>query len=225
MYEIARRVQRRRDHTEEFLTLQHPFLGAARENFGPLLQYQETVLRPDAEWASGPVAHVEVLTYVLEGELRIGGGEILRTGTVQYSAMANTTEIYIRNESAVEPARYWQIWLDASNTDICPTSVSSRIDDSEKPSGLLLLASGQGEETTGIRLQQDSAIYMSRMRANENLIFETVPSRLVFLAVTLGVVRLEENRLQEGDSAMASKESLIEIAAQGKTELLLVDLP
>ena len=225
MYEIARGVQRRRDKTEDFLTLQHPFLGAAWDRFGALLQFQETVLRPEAEWSSGPAIHVEVLIYVIEGEIRVGDGGTLKKGAIHYTAITSESEIYIRYESSVESARYWQLWLDGGDQDISPGSATSRIENPEKQFGLLPLASGQMEGATEIRLQQDTAVYLSRMGPNENLIFETVPSRLVFLGVTSGVVRVEEHRLQEGDSAMVRKESLIEIAAQSKTTVILVDLP
>jgi hypothetical protein len=47
----------------------------------------------------------------------------------------------------------------------------------------------------------------------------------VFLAIIDGVIRLEDDRLVTSDSAMIRKESLIEIAAQQRSTLLLVDLP
>ena len=90
--------------------------------------------------------------------------------------------------------------------------------------GLIPLASGQGENA-GVRLYQDVAIYLSRMRPNENLIFETLMTRRVFLAVTNGLIRLEEERLQQADSAMIWKENLIQISAQQRSVVVLVDLP
>jgi redox-sensitive bicupin YhaK (pirin superfamily) len=50
-------------------------------------------------------------------------------------------------------------------------------------------------------------------------------SRRVFLAVLVGLIRLEEHRLQDSDSAMIWRENLIEIRAHQRTTLLLIDLP
>ena len=64
--------------------------------------------------------------------------------------------------------------------EIVPRFETSKTEIRGGRDGLVPLASGQGE-TTGVPLQQDVAIYLSRLRPNENLIFETLLSRRVFL--------------------------------------------
>jgi len=227
MYDIARRVQRKRDHTESFLTLEHPFLGTSRSNFSSLLQFQETRMRPAAEWFSGSIGPVEIVTYLQDGTIEIedetGQRAQLESG-VHYLAVESEGEFHVRNLSANDPANYWQVWLDAGGMEIAPASEAGDPDVTHGPGGLVSVASGQGE-TAGVRLSQDVAIYLSRMRLNENLIFETLLSRRVFLAVTAGLVRLGEDRIQQGDSAMIWTENLIQISAQKRSVVVLVDLP
>jgi len=228
MFEIARGVQRKRDHTESFLTFEHPFLGTSMPNFGSLLQFQETLLRPAAEWNSGLIGHAEIVTFVKEGTLAIfeelQPESTLEAGGIHCLTVGSSTEFQVRNLSEFESAAYCQVWLDTRDLEIVPRFETSKAEFIDGRGGLVPLASGQGE-TTGVSLQQDVAIYLSRLRPNENLIFETLLSRRSFLAVIDGLVRVEEHRLQDGDSAMIWKESLIEIAAQKKSTLLLVDLP
>ena len=228
MYEIARRVQRKRDHTESFLSFGHPFLGTSRPSFGNLLQYQETLLQPEADWNSGPIVRVEILTLVQAGSIAIEAesqdSTELEVGSVHYLCSGPSTEFQVKNLSRDNPGRYCQIWLDAEGVEAVPRTESLKCEPGGNKRELLLLASGQGD-TTGIPLNQDVAVYHSRLRQNEHLIFETLHSRRVFLAVLSGLVRLEEHRLQDSDSAMIWRENLIEITAQQRTTLLLIDLP
>jgi len=228
MYEIARRVQRKRDHTESFLTFEHPFLGTSMSSFGSLLQYQETLLRPGAEWNSGLIGHAEIVTLVLEGSLSIQEEfrleRRLEAGGVHCLTVGPSAEFCVRNLSETEPCSYCQVWLDTRETEAVPGEETGTSEISEGEGSLVPLASGQGE-TTGVTLQQDVAVYLSRLRPNESLIFETLMTRRVFFAVLDGVVSVDEHRLVESESAMISKETLIEIAAQQKTKLLLIDLP
>jgi redox-sensitive bicupin YhaK (pirin superfamily) len=220
MYEIARRVQRKRDHTESFLSFKHPFLGTTRSRFGSLLQFQETLLQPSSDWSSGPIGNVEIVTLVLKGSLTIQS-ESQNRSTLELGGIhclsRSSGMLQVENLSAVHTASYCQIWLDAEDQRIIPTEAFT------DSSGLVLLASGQGE-AAGVSLQQDVAVYLSTLKPSETLIFETLSSRKVFLAVLDGLVRLEEYRLQDSDSALIWKENLIEIAAQRRSRLLLVDL-
>lgn len=228
MYEIARGVQRKKDHTESFLTYEHPFLGLSKPSFGTLLQFQETLLRPGAEWNSGLIGPAEIVTFVQDGRLAItaeGGSESrLETDGIHCLTVGAATEFQVKNLSEIETSNYLQVWLDTSETETGACVATGKAEMTGRGTGLVPLASGQ-EETAAVPLRQDVAIYLSRMRPSENLIFETLPSRRVFLAVVNGVIRVEEDRLVTADSLMIRKESLIEIAAQQRSELLLVDLP
>ncbi|MGW8178271.1 MAG: pirin family protein [bacterium] len=228
MYEIARRVQRKRDHTESFLTFEHPFLGTSKSSFGALLQYQETLLRPGAEWNSGLIGYAEIVTLVLNGRLSIQEEyrieSILEADGVHCLTVGASAEFRVKNLSETEPCSYCQVWLDARTIEAVPGEEAGKSSSSKGDGGLVPLASGQGE-IAAVSLQQDIAIYLSRLRPNETLIFETLLNRRVFLAILDGVVSVDEYRLVESESVMISKENLIEIAAQQKTKLLLIDLP
>jgi redox-sensitive bicupin YhaK (pirin superfamily) len=191
-------------------------------SFGTLLQFQETVLRPTAEWSSGLVGYAEIITFVQEGSLSVSEST-LEAGGIHCLTVGPSAEFTVKNLSDIENARYCQIWFDTRGTDAVPGSSSSNVEFSKGKVELVPLASGQGE-TTGVPLQQDVAVYLAKLRPNENLIFETLQSRRVFLVVIDGVVRLEEHRLVTSDSVMIRKESLIEIGAQQASELILADL-
>jgi redox-sensitive bicupin YhaK (pirin superfamily) len=200
----------------------------SKTSFGALLQFQETLLQPAAEWNSGLIGQTEIVTYVQEGTLAIQEElqlqSTLEAGGIHCLTVGPSAEFQVKNLSEINSAAYCQIWLDTSGMEIVPRFKTSKTEIKGGGDGLVPLASGQGE-TTGVPLQQDVAIYLSRLRPNENLIFETLLSRRVFLAVINGLVRVEEHRLQDSDSAMIWKENLVEIAAQKRSTLLLVDLP
>jgi redox-sensitive bicupin YhaK (pirin superfamily) len=192
-----------------------------------LLQFQETRLQPAAEWSSGSIGPVEIITFLQEGEIEIedefGHGSKLESG-VHYLSAEPETEFQVRNLSDSDPANYWQAWLDAREIGVSSASQTADPEVIPGQGGLVPLASGQGD-TAGVCLSQDVAIYLSRLRPNENLIFETLLSRRVFLAVTNGLVRLDDDRLQQGDSAMIWTQNLIQISAQKRSVVVLADLP
>ena len=120
MYEIARGVQRKLDHTVSFLTYEHPFLGPSKESFGALLQYQETVLQPASEWNSGLIGQAEIVTYVQQGTLSIENERsrnTLEAGGIHRLTVGIAAEFQVKNLSATNTADYCQLWLDTRHVE------------------------------------------------------------------------------------------------------------
>jgi redox-sensitive bicupin YhaK (pirin superfamily) len=152
-----------------------------------------------------------------------GDQSLLSPATVHRFTAQAGTEVSLQNDSDRDCAEYLQIWFEASR-EAAGSDFESQISEIEnRDQTLICIASGQ-EHSEGLDLHEDAAVYLSRLRPSENLIFETLLSRRVFLFVMKGLVRADEHRLQDFDSAMVWKETSITLSAQERCTLLLIDL-
>ncbi|WP_448317886.1 pirin family protein, partial [Streptomyces sp. CO7] len=82
--------------------------------FGPLIAVNEERLEPGSGFDEHPHRHVEIVTWVLEGELthRDSGGRErrVRPGDLQHLSAAAGVRHVERNDGAV-PLRFLQMWL------------------------------------------------------------------------------------------------------------------
>lgn len=227
MYAIGRKHQRRRIHTEAFLS--HSFLPMTDEGgfepFGALVGLLETTQQPGTIVTRTPGEPVESLTLLREGELELSVGGLCPValgprGLARF-VVAGDGSVGYRNSGA-RPVRYLEMMLSASDP------AEPLVETVRLPSGrgtfLSPVASGQDHER-GLPLLLDSAVYWGKLLTGGNLIFETPLNRKTFLVVIDGTVRIEEHRLIGLDFARVERESAIPLFAQRTSEVLLIDLP
>ena len=95
-----------------------PHYDPANTGFGPLVLHDEHRLEPGAGFAPHPHAGVEVVSWVLEGELvhedAAGGMQVLRPGSLQHLSAGSGTVHSERAGGA--PTRFVQAWLVGDRT-------------------------------------------------------------------------------------------------------------
>jgi redox-sensitive bicupin YhaK (pirin superfamily) len=130
----------------------------------------------------------------------------------------------LRNPSEQTPVEFLEITFEAVPVEVGPLIQTGSLKSEGGRRTMLPVASGQGHVDTLV-LQADAALYHSKLRPNENLIFETVRSRQLLLLILTGAVRVGKQRLLPKDSACLREEDTVSIGAQQASEFLLVDLP
>lgn len=233
MYRRTPSRARERDHTEFQLSLITPVGRSSRilprGLFEDLLEVRETRVQPEATIAcESSREDITVVLFALEGSLEVTGGRgervELQSDRVVKLEVQPGEPAYLHNPSSIEISRLLQIWLRQEEIGTGGRVVTKALEAKETRGTLLPVVSGQAHPDT-LAVDEDLAIYLSRLYPPEQLIFETLPERCTFLFLIDGHLRVGEERMHSGDGLAIWRESLVTIAAQDRSQFVLIDLP
>lgn len=209
-------------HTFSFADYRDPkFMG-----FKSLRVINEDRIAPGEGFGQHPHRDMEILTYVLSGELEhrdsLGNGEVIRPGEVQYMAAGSGILHSEFNPSPTNPVHLMQIWI-LPDRRVAPRYEQRQFPDISGTGKLTLLASSDGADGS-IAINQDARIYASALQAGQRTQHSLSEGRGAWVQMLRGSVDLNGEQLQAGDGAFAVEESSLKMAADGEAELLLFDL-
>jgi redox-sensitive bicupin YhaK (pirin superfamily) len=171
---------------------------------------------------------MEIITYVLEGALQhqdnMGNGSVIRPGEVQRMTAGTGVRHSEQNASQTEPVHFLQIWILPDTVGLQPSYEQKSFSEDERRNKLRLIASSDGREGA-VTIHQDIGLYASIIEPGAKVLHSMKATRYGWLQVARGSVDLNGERVDHGDSAVIVGESDLEIAAQGRSEILLFDLP
>jgi len=201
----------------------HNFMG-----FRSLRVINEDRVKPGYGFPTHPHRDMEIITYVLEGELAhkdsMGTGSVIRPGEIQKMSAGTGIRHSEFNHSKTEPVHLLQIWILPEKEGIKPMYEQKVIPTAEKQGKLRLLAapkSGNGAVT----LYQDAKLYATELNAGQSVDYQLPDGRYAWLQVARGEVSVNGRELRAGDGAAISKESNLQITGVGDhSEVLLFDL-
>jgi len=188
----------------------------------------EDVVAPDMGFGMHPHRDMEIVTYMLSGQLRhmdnLGNGSVIRTGDVQRMT-AGTGIVHSEfNASSEEPAHLLQIWLLPERNDLQPSYEEKYFDQSEKLNQWRLIASRDAREGS-LLIHQDVSLFATVLEQGKSMSYELAAERSAYLQVARGRVDLNGEVLLAGDAAKIEGQQLIELQAFEDAEMLLFDLP
>lgn len=175
-----------------------------------------------------PHNNMEIISYVLEGKLAhkdsMGTSSVIVPGDVQRMS-AGTGVVHSEfNNSENDDVRFLQIWILPEEKNIKPSYAQKNFDRNTKLNNLKLIVSKNGDEES-ITINQDMNLYSSILETNKELNYEVPDNRYVWLHVTSGKVRVNnEFELGLGDAISVSNEKSLNIVAIDESEFLLFDL-
>lgn len=195
--------------------------------FRSLRVINEDRVAPGQGFGMHPHRDMEILTYVLSGELEhqdsLGHRGRIRPGDVQYMAAGTGVEHSEFNPSTTEPVHLIQIWIKPDRRGAPPTYEQHRFPSLAESGRLTLLASGDGHDGS-IRINQDARLMASALRTGQSVRHDLAPGRGAWMQVTRGEVDLDGQRLVAGDGASLTEQPEIVVTAAGDAEVLLFDL-
>jgi redox-sensitive bicupin YhaK (pirin superfamily) len=232
MLEVRRNVDRGyADHG--WLKTYHTFSFAdyydpVYEEYGPLRVINEDRIKPGKGFGSHGHRDVEILTYVLDGELEhtdsMGNSSIVRPGDVQrMSAGAGITQTE-HNHSASHEVHLLQIWIKPSAAGLTPSYEKKHFRESEKRGQLRLIASAAGADGS-LRIQQNARIYSGSFNGAERAEFEVAEGRRAYAHVASGSIAVNETRLNAGDGVKITRSGRIALQSGRDADVLMFDLP
>ena len=178
--------------------------------FGALRVINDDVIEPGTGFETHPHQDMEIITYVIDGELTHGDSmenhATLRRGQVQY--MSAGTGIFHREVNEGDgPLRLLQIWVLPDKKGHTPRYGEYRFPwEDRKDRWFHLVSCADGKAP--IRIHQDMNIYVTDLEKQKTLEFEARPGRQVYLVVMEGDADIGSASLAARDAAEAIEEDL-----------------
>jgi redox-sensitive bicupin YhaK (pirin superfamily) len=235
MVQDARMIIRRsgeRGHADHgWLKTYHTFSFAdyhdARwERFGALRVINDDVIAPGMGFGTHPHRDMEIITYVISGELRhqdsMGNGRVIKAGEVQYMA-AGTGILHSEfNPSASEPTHLLQIWIVPDQRGATPRYAERSM--AEVGTGAWHLVASRDGRVGSIAIHQDCGMWLARLRVGEAAGYRVEAGRRAWLHVAQGTVVVGGTRLGAGDAVGVEEALALECCAEEDAQLLLFDM-
>ncbi|TAL00337.1 MAG: pirin family protein [Rhodospirillaceae bacterium] len=196
--------------------------------FSMLRVINEDKIAPGGGFPTHPHQDMEIVTYVLEGELEhrdsLGTGSIIRPGEVQRMSAGTGIRHSEYNPSSEHAVRLLQIWLIPDKKGVAPSYEQKSFSANERQGRLRLVASSDGRDGS-VSLHQDAKLYTTLLAAGERVTLPLDANRAAWVQVAKGTLSLNGATLSAGDGAAVTKEALLELAANDNVEVLVFDLP
>ena len=230
----VRRSEERGHFDHGWLDTRHTFSFADYHDerfmgFRALRVVNEDRVRPGQGFGTHGHRDMEILSYVVEGELAhrdsTGGQGSLVPGEVQRMSAGTGVRHSEFNGSQDEPVHFLQIWLQPDRAGHAPGYEQKAFPDPERRGALRLVASPDGAEGS-LTVHQDARVYATLLAGGEAVERPIAPGRHAWVQVARGEAVVNGTRLRAGDGAALSEEAAVRIAGggDGLAELLLFDL-
>lgn len=199
----------------------------ANTSFGALLLHDEHRLEARRGFASHPHRELEIVTWVLAGELvhedSTGRRGVVRPGQVQ--RMGAGTGVVHSETAGAGAAHVVQAWLPPDEPGRAPQSEQQDVADALGSGELVPVASGRPGDAVAVRLgTSGAALHVARLGAGAAVELPDAPR--VHLFVARGTVELEDaGPLGTADAARLTGSGGRRVTATGAAELLIWELP
>lgn len=185
-------------------------------------------VRPGAGFPTHPHKNMEIVSYVLDGELEhkdsMGNGSVIRPGDVQRMSAGTGVTHSEFNPSDKEPTNFLQIWLLPNKQYAKPGYAQKNFSIDERKGQLKLLVSPDGRDGS-VSANTDALMYDSLLDKDHAVSHSIGSDRVIYVHIARGSVNVNGQVLNGGDGAVISAEPLVSIAGQSEAEVLLFDLP
>ena len=229
----VRRAEHRGHADHGWLDSYHSFSFAgyhdpAHVQFGPLRVINEDRVAPGAGFGTHGHRDMEILSYVLEGELAhkdsTGTSSTIRPGDVQRMSAGTGVMHSEFNASQDRPVHFLQVWILPDRLGIAPGYEEKRFEAAEKRGRLRLIASPDREQGS-VAIQQDARVYAALLDGSEQARLEVAPGRRVYVHVARGRLTANDETLRAGDALKLSDVPRLELRDGADAEVLVFDLP
>jgi redox-sensitive bicupin YhaK (pirin superfamily) len=196
-------------------------------SFGPLRVINEDWVAGGSGFPTHPHRDMEILTWVVEGELRhrdsMGYSETLKPGEMQRITAGRGITHSEFNESPNEAVHLLQIWVTPRERGLEPSYEQKAFSPESRQNQLALLASPTSTDGA-LTIQQDASVYASTLDAGREVAHDLAPNRAAWLQLIKGAVEVNGQKLEPGDAAAVTGENSVTVRAEQPAEFLLFDL-
>ena len=197
--------------------------------FRSLRVINEDFIAPGMGFGTHGHRDMEIITYVLEGELAhkdsMGTGSTIVPGEVQRMSAGTGVRHSEFNHSKTERVHMLQIWVMPKTDGIIPSYEQKFFADEEKRGRLRLIASPKADNGS-VTIHQNANIFATILAEGQSVDHEFGVDRYGWIHVARGQVKIGGEVLKAGDGAAISKENKVTIVGDGtsEAEVLLFDM-
>ncbi|MBC5809913.1 MAG: pirin family protein [Candidatus Eremiobacteraeota bacterium] len=202
------------------------YFDPRNSNWGALRVFNDDVIAADKGFGTHPHRDMEILTYVLEGELEhkdsMGNVGVIGPGGVQYLSAGTGIAHSEYNHSAERPLHLVQMWVTPRARNLKPQYGQVDYAREERLNRWLPIATGEPNVESKIAIWQDASAYVARLE-NGSLDFAVRAKRFAFLFVAQGDLTANGTTLGPGDAARIA--GPLDLTVAGNGEAVLWDVP
>ncbi len=211
-------------HTFSFADYYDP----AHHNFRVLRVMNDDKVAPGQGFGMHPHRDMEIVTYVLEGELAhkdsMGHQATLKPGEVQRITAGTGIQHSEFNPSATKPVHLYQIWLMPDAKGHTPSYAQKAFPKEGRTGRWQTIVSKDGREDS-ITIQQDAVIQLAELANGQTINQSFNSGRHGWLQLLRGQATVNGIPMAAGDGLAICEEKEIRVAAQGSAEVMFFDLP
>jgi redox-sensitive bicupin YhaK (pirin superfamily) len=194
--------------------------------FRSLRVINEDRVAPGGGFGAHPHDNMEILTYVLSGELAhkdsMGNVETVRAGELQRMT-AGTGIVHSEfNASKRDEVHLLQIWIKPAEKGLKPGYEQIALNQAEKLGKLVLVAAPEGG---AMKIHQDARVLVGEVAQGAELRHELAAGRGAWVHVIQGSASVNGEELATGDAAAVTEENAVVIGGKAeKSEVMVFDL-
>jgi redox-sensitive bicupin YhaK (pirin superfamily) len=197
----------------------------ANTGHGLLLVSNDDTVAPGAGFGSHSHRDMEIVTWVLDGELEhhdsVGNHDVIRPGLAQRMSAGRGITHSEMNASRDEPVHFVQMWVVPDVRGIDPSYEQRDLGDALSKPALVAVASGRGHDGAVTIHQHDAVLWAARLAPGGAITVPDAPHVHVFVA--RGDATLEgAGGMATGDAArLAGAGPLALVAGRSGAEVLV----
>lgn len=210
------------------------YFDAKRMGFGALRVINEDRIAPGTGFGTHGHRDMEIISYVLEGELAhkdsMGNGTaggahsgVIRPGDVQRMSAGTGVRHSEFNHAEGRSTHFLQIWIQPDQLGLAPGYQQEHFPASEKRGRLRLIASADGAEGS-VRMNANAKLYAALLDGSESASLALAPGRLAYVHLVRGSLQVNGQTLSGGDALQLRDESRVLLEAGQDAEVLVFDL-
>lgn len=193
-----------------------PHFDPTNTGHGLLLVSNDDVVHAGTGFDTHPHRDMEIVTWVLSGELEHKDSErnrgIIYPGLAQRMSAGRGIWHSEINASADADVHFVQMWVPPDTESIDPGYQQLDINDELAKGGLVPIASGQGHDAAISIHQRDAVLWGGRLRAGETVTI--ADDRHVHVFVAIGTAELEAaGPLETGDAVRLTDAGALQLTA------------
>ncbi len=204
------------------------YYDARNMNWGALRVFNDDVIQGGGGFDMHPHRDMEIVTYVLDGELEhrdsLGSRGVIHPGEVQVMSAGKGIVHAEYNHAKDRPVHLLQIWIMPRHKGLAPRWEQRQFTPEQRRDKLLAVVSG-GQVADTLTIDQEAAIYVSSLSAGRSVSHVSAPGRKAYLFAISGVLAVNGKPLSAGDQARIEDEAKLDIRADVDAELILLDVP
>ena len=198
-----------------------------RMHWGHLRVWNDDIIAPHSGFPGHPHRDMEIITYVRTGAIthrdHLGNEGRTVAGDVQVMS-AGTGIAHSEFNLENEETRIFQIWILPNEKGLPPAWGTRQFPRQERSGDFVTLASGLPEDTDALPIRADARLVAATLKAGQTAEYAIQPGRKVYLVPASGRVDINGVIANTGDGVAIRDETLLRMAAEQESEIVLVDV-